>query len=109
MRLYLKICGLIIPERETLLKKIDLIKHQVYPDLQVESKLKQFYPNDILINQIIPDDEKAVLLFKCLKSLNYTPSKNNNWDYHKFELLLDARYEWNHDRELTNKDGKLVK
>ena len=72
MILKLHITGLTIEERDDLLRQLEFIKHQVYPDLRVSYSLVKSHPNSITIDQDIEDSEKALFLLQCIQQLHIT-------------------------------------
>jgi len=87
MRLYLKITGLTQEEQYTLLKKIDLIKHHVDPNLEVSSSCLKHSPNWIEIDYEIWDMDKSFELFRCLEALDF---KHEHDDY--YEIYEDVHF-----------------
>lgn len=80
MLLKLDITGLTIVERDTLLRKIDLIKHHVYPELDVDWSVLKHSPNCIRIRQEINDVDKCFELFKCLEALDFKHEHDEDYE-----------------------------
>lgn len=58
-------------EKRELLRKLDLIKHHIYKDLNIESTVLHRC-NRVWISQEILDEDKALELFKVLQSVGVT-------------------------------------
>lgn len=97
MEINLKINGLTIEEKEILLKKIDLIKDNIYPELNVDYSMLKHSPNWISIKNEIDDYAVAFELFRLLSNLDF-PHKHDDY-YEIYEnvhmnMSLNFTNEW---------------
>lgn len=97
MLLKLYITGLTQEEQYVLLKKIELIKHHVYPELEVNSSVLKHSPNWIRINQEINDMDKCLELFKCLEALDFKHEPDEYYEIYEhvhMTLAIEYSHEW---------------
>ena len=80
MILKLKITGLTITEKEDLLRQLEIIKHNVYPDLRVSYSILKHSPNWIEVDQDVEDTEKATFLLKCFQQLHINHKPDTYYD-----------------------------
>ena len=91
LKLYIR--GLTQEEQYTLLKKIEIIQHHIYPELVVDYSYLKRHPNTISIDQEIHDEDKACELFRCLKSLDFKHEHDDYYEiYEDVEFDLDLSY-----------------
>ena len=97
LELCLEITGLTLEERDTLLKKIDLIIYHVHKPLAKDLKytLLKDSPNNISMRSVLRD-EKALTLFKLFKELNITHKPDTDYIYEIpcMKLTLEYTREW---------------
>ena len=96
MILKLYITGLTIPEREEVLKQLNLIRDKVYPELDIDYSLLKHSPNSIIINQEIEDIGKAAFLLECIQSLHINHMHDDYYGIYE-DVKLHASLEY--DRE----------
>lgn len=95
LKLYIK--GLTREEQYEIVKKIEIIQHHIYPELDVSYSFLKRNPNTISINQEIPDEEVAFDVFKCLKAINFKHEHDEYYGIYEdvhMELSLEFTNKW---------------
>lgn len=91
--LILEIEGLTQLEQDELLKKIEIIKYNIYKNLKVERSVLKHSPNWIKIDEDIEDMEKAFMLFKLLSNLNIKHEHDEYYGiYETPEMNVELNY-----------------